>query len=246
MRRLRVLMWLVQPAAKSIRWLPLVFGSAMGLITLHFMTRDPCVASTGEPCLDLANRIAAARVGAVLVALGMAFVLDDPSEDSTAHAPTGLMARRAVRVGIVLPPVALVWILELSVIRDSAGAARATEHFPFGALTLELFALIAVVLAVAVAVARFVPERIGGVAAGPILLGMVGSTFFLPVRLSLFGIDPGDPGWSQQHRIWQLALAVGIIALVWWSVDPWRRRLRGRLARGGPEGTGPERRYEAL
>ncbi len=231
MRCARVLTELIRPIVRSVRWLPLVFSSAVGVVTLHYMTRDPCVRATGIPCLDVSNRIAAARVGAVLLALGVAFVLDDPTEESTAHLPIGILARRTVRVLIIVPAVSVAWAVLLFVVCDSNGSARGSEHFPVGALTLELAALLAVVLAVAVATAKFVPERLGGVAAGPTLLGLIGAALFLPARLSPFAFAPTDPMWPRANRLWQVALALGTVALVWWSVDPWRRRVRGRLSR---------------
>ena len=102
----------------------------------------------------------------------------------------------------------------------------ATDPFPTGALTLELTTLVIAGLALSVASARFVPEGMGGIAAGPILLGLVAAAHYLPERLAVFILDPQAPRWHAAHDVWRVLLLIAIAALLFVSRDPWRRSLR--------------------
>ncbi len=164
----------------------------------------------------------ALRIAAILIALGAAFVLDDPTEETTGHFPAPRWLRRAVRVGLVAPVVALTWALLIPLALRSSVA---TDPFPTGALTLELSTLVIAALALSAASARFVPEGMGGVAAGPILLGLVAAAHYLPQRLAVFLLDPQAPRWNAAHDVWKELLLIAIAALAFVSRDPWRRSL---------------------
>jgi hypothetical protein len=212
---------LVRPTARTIRWPPLVAAVIVAFIQVFVQTRDVCPPAT--PCVGPEARVLALRIAAIFLALGTAFVLDDPTEETTGHFPTPRWLRRAVRVGLVAPVVTLAWALLVPLaMRSSVDPGL----FPTGALTLELATLVIGVLAISAASARFVPEGMGGIAAGPILLGLVAAAHYLPERLAVFILDPQAPRWHTAHDVWRVLLLIAIAALLFVSRDPWRRPLR--------------------
>ena len=218
--RIEVAAELVRPTVRVIRWVPLLVACGLAFIQVFVQTRDVCPRS--DPCLGQEARVLALRIAAILIALGAAFVLDDPTEETTGHFPAPRWLRRAVRVGLVAPVVALTWALLIPLALRSSVA---TDPFPTGALTLELSTLVIAALALSAASARFVPEGMGGVAAGPILLGLVAAAHYLPQRLAVFLLDPQAPRWNAAHDVWKELLLIAIAALAFVSRDPWRRSL---------------------
>src|SRR5207253_5966548 len=126
--------------------------------------------------------------------------LDDPTEETTGHLPTPRWLRRSVRVGLVAPVVGLTWAV---LVRLAMRSSVDTNPFPTRALTLELATLAIAALAISAASARFVPEAMGGVAAGPILPGLVAAAHYLPGRAAVFLLDPQAPRWHAAHDVWR-------------------------------------------
>jgi hypothetical protein len=213
---------LIKPLARTLRWSALI---AMGVAAslLVFMTTG----DTADRTANLGERILALRLAAVLIAFGVAFVLDDPAADSTAHLPTQPLYLRALRAAVAAPAVAVAWWVAL------ASPRTPVEGFPVpvAALTVELCALAVAVLALSAIAVRFVPERLGGVAAAPTLLGVVGAAVLLPARFGLFPGNPADPAWHGADVRWRFVLAGAVLALVMASRDPGRRTLWARLSR---------------
>ncbi len=222
---------LLRPTARAIRWPPLLGAIVVAFIQVFVQTRDVCPPT--NPCLGPEGRVLALRIAAIFLALGTAFVLDDPTEETTGHLPTPRWMRRAVRVALVAPVVGLTWALLIPLAMRSSVD---TNPFPTGALTLELATLGIGALAISVATARFVPEGMGGIAAGPILLGLIVAAHYLPQRLAVFQLDPEAPRWHAAHDVWRVLLLIAIAALLFVSRDPWRRSLRsiGGSARPRP------------
>ena len=219
--RIEVAAELLRPVARTIRWSPLVGAVIVAFVQVYVQTRESCPPT--NPCLGPEARVLALRIAAILIALGSAFVLDDPTEETTGHFPTPRWLRRAVRVGLVAPVVTLTWAMLVPLAMRSSVA---TDPFPTGALTLELATLVIAALALSVASARFVPEGMGGIAAGPILLGLVAAAHYLPERLAVFILDPQAPRWHAAHDVWRVLLLIAVAALALVSRDPWRRSLR--------------------
>jgi hypothetical protein len=226
-RRRLVAMELVRPTARSMRWGPLLGAGAAAAVITFLLTRAPECAGDVFPCIDLDERIQFLRMAMVLVAIGAGFALDDPSRETTAHVPASLLLRRFVRVVMLTPALAVLWMLLLGVALRTGGG----DGFPFRAVTLELAALVVAALAVSAAAERFVPEGLGGVAAGPTLLALVGAAFALPQRFRLFFSGPTDPGWDGSHERWLIASAIAALGLVHYSRDPGRTHLVRRRER---------------
>lgn len=224
---------LVRPIARSIRWSPLVISGASGAIIVYLQTGDACtIEGAGGSCVGLGARISIVRIAAVLIAIGAGFILDDPTEETTAHQPVSLFVRRFTRIAVAAPAVLTFWWLSMAL------AVRTLDDpasFPKGAVSVELVAIVAVALALAALATPFVPERMGGIAAGPALLGFVVGFLLLPPRLAMFVDDPMHERWSGSHEAWWAILGLAALVLLLSSRDPWRRRLLGALRVGRPQ-----------
>ena len=212
--------------ARATRWLPPSLSVAATWLTVFFMTR--CVIGFGGSCDSNGGRVRAMRFAAVMIALGSAFVLDDPTGDATAHLPGPLWLRRAIRIALVVPVLALGWVVSIPLALRTAPPGT---RLPAGALTLEMAAIVSLVLASAALAGRLASDRIGGIAAGPTLLVLLVTSFFLPARHSLFVDSQLDPPWRHSHHLWQVLLGAGILGLVALSVDPVRLGYAGRRPR---------------
>lgn len=211
--RLRVTRALLVPLMRSLRWWPLLAGGLTGLGLVWLGTRRM------DPPLDLQTAALWLRLGIVTLAVGAAFVLDDPSETSTLHVPVSLLRRRALRLMLVAPAIVAWW----GVLAWIAGRLPTHATVPLGPLVLEAAALLVTVAALAAAAAPHLTDRCGGIAASSTTLALVAAAFLLPGRLALFA-DPGSPHWAPAHQRWWAVAAVAALGLVLASRDPGRRR----------------------
>jgi hypothetical protein len=150
------------------------------------------------------------RAVALLLAVALAFALDDRSRVTLAAVPTPQWWRGGVRLLVAGLPAALVW----------GGALAWVEHrssgaVPGGALTLEMAALALVALAVAGGLARWRDQPEPGLLVGPILLGAGLLIPQLPRQVAL-AVLPG-PDWAAAHLRWSVLLAVtaSVLAASW-------------------------------
>ena len=204
MSGLRQAALLVRPTLRSISWAPLAAGGALALALV--VLTDP---GLGQ-----------ARIAAIAICVGAAFVLDDPAAATVASAPTSSLARRAVRVGLALVPLAALWGL----VRWLADGAD-----PW-AVSLELGAMLVLTLAAAALSARIRGDGHGGVAAAPALLTLLAAAYLLlPARWGLFPEGPADPLWGAAHGRWAVILIAGGVVLLATSGDPAAPPSRGRL-----------------
>jgi hypothetical protein len=234
--QLELVRQLVVPTARSMTWVPLAVAALTAPLITHFMA--------GSSMHGLSDRLNALRIAGVAVAVAMGFVLDDPARDSTQHQPVPLLLRRTLRAGLALPAVALIWAVCLWLGFRTWGqpdpfsgvpSLELAGDLPLAALTLEFAGLVAVALALSAAATPFVPEAMGGVAAGPIviLLALVGA--LLSAVVPLFVSDPTGPRWEMAHKAWWAILATGLAAFALWSGDPGRWRLAARVRTPGAE-----------
>ncbi len=208
---------LVIPSARAMRLAPIAGGAIAGLAVLALVRLNPE--------LGLAGLVAALRLSAVALALGAAFALDDPTEDTISPTPTPLLLRRAPRVTLVAAAVAASWSV---VCWYAASTPGVEEVLPVRDLTIELASLTAVALAAAAIATIAVADRTGGIIAAPTLLLLTVVAALLPtmrIEVSLFP-QPLDPGWATAHRQWLAVLAVAFATLIVASRGPGRRNLR--------------------
>ena len=219
---------LLRPTARAMRWSPLGVGAMASMSIVFAMTRETCLGS-GMTCISDGMRIAALRLGMLVVAMGAAFALDDPTEDTTAHLPTPLWLRRTVRLTLLTPALAAGWAILVGLaLRDKVGK----DPFPTRAMTLEFVSTVVVALALSAIGARYAPDRLGGIVAGPVLFGLAITAMLLPGRWSLLVTEPQVPLWNHAQTLWKAVLGAGVAAFVVASRDAWRwKPFRGRLQR---------------
>ncbi|MEV0483920.1 ABC transporter [Streptomyces sp. NPDC050508] len=167
------------------------------------------------------SALVALRAAALAFALGLAFVLDDPTRDLTSSVPTRRILRTTLRVALVAPFAALWWTAAVLLVPSEVRP-------PVGDMTLEAAAAAALSLAAAAAVLRFTDEPEPGqrVAAGFLLIALV-SPLALPYDWGMY-VSPAEKQWGVGHDHWAMVL-VGA-GLVWAACgpEPVRRRLLRR------------------
>ncbi len=222
---LRPALALVPPTTRAVRWWPLAVTAVAAVAVAARLSEWPYV------------RVGELRIGAILLALGAAFLLDDPSAETTGHMPVPLLARRVVRLAVALPLIACAWGTALLV----AGRQRPTAPLDWPALTLELAGLLALGLAFTAIAARHVPEELGGTAAAPAVLAAAGLLLalpHLPGHVLMFATQPSDPAWPATNGRWVWLLVLALLVALWESRDPLRgasvRRYASRTQRRRP------------
>lgn len=217
----------MRPTVRTIRWgglLGSIFPAAF--IVWHF--RNETFPSAPSSAFGL-------RLAALSLALGLAFVLDDPTEDTLGYTPVSVLTRRAVRVGLTLPPAILFW---LALRAYAAGGLAPDARLPAWPFVIEFLAFAAVALAGAAVTSRLVSDKLGGPGgAGAVVLVAV-TVALLPWANGLWTRTPGTRS-SDASTLWWWTI-LGIAAFAWWrsSVTPgllsWR-------VRGGRSSLSPHR-----
>jgi fluoroquinolone transport system permease protein len=205
-----------RPLARTIRWPALAASVVPGLWFVWKTSSDPAGNAEGAAI--------ALRLGAVSLAIGMAFVLDDPSEDLTAPAPVSLLARRALRIAVTLPAAVVAWLVLVSL---ANGASYLAEPVHAAPLLVEMVALTLVALAGAGVGARRLADGLGGPAgAGAVVMvALVGAILPWGEGGSLLTVVPGTPEYADVRGWWWGLLALAIAALVSSSRTPPGTRL---------------------
>jgi hypothetical protein len=207
---------LLRPLAKALNWYALLWAFAVAFLIVWWL---------GQVMTDV---VLSLRLGALCLAAGMAFSLDDPTEDGTSMAPVSLLIRRLVRISLTLPVVAAAWLLLVRVANASPAADSEVSASPF---TLELLAFSAVALAGAAIGSRFDADRVGGtVGAGATLL-VAAAAAFLPGKLRLWDEIPGTSAYAATTRWWWAIVLAGGLGLVHYS-RVGRRSLRSFSGNG--------------
>jgi hypothetical protein len=201
----RTLYPLLRPTAHAIKWRPVVAGAALGMTIL-------LVPGALTDRLTESQLTTLARLAAICVALGAAFLLDDPATRSTPTVPTPRLARNLVRAALAGPAVALWWALTLSLAKTTGHDAAA--HLPTGGLTLEAATLLATAFALAALAQRRDDDGNAGVVAGPVVLALVVVAWLLPRPVALLPA-PDDPAWTAAHYRWTAVLAIALVTFLW-------------------------------
>lgn len=199
--------------ARTVPWRAVAAGAVVGLLVVGL----PRLLSG---TLDAWLGLTLLRAAALVFALGLTFLLDDPARELTTPVPTRRWVRTGLRVALVVPVAALWWTAALSLL-------PAPARPPVGAVTLEAAATAALALAVAAVAVRFTDEPRPGpsVAAGLLTLALL-APHLLPSRWDLF-VLVGDPGWAAAHVRWAAVLAGAALLGAACAVEP-LRSLRSR------------------
>ena len=207
--RTRQLHALAPALVRAVRWQPVIAAGLCSGAVLWW--QDARTTAEG-------NAVWLLRVVALLLAVALAFALDDRSRVTLAAVPTPQWWRSGVRLVVAGLPAALVWGGALAWVEHLSGGA-----VPGRALTLEMAALAAFALAVAGGLARWRDQLEPGLLVGPILVGAGLLIPQLPRQVAL-AVQPG-PDWAAAHLRWSALLAVttAVLAASW--RDPAARSL---------------------
>ncbi|MFG2679518.1 ABC transporter [Streptomyces sp. NPDC048392] len=215
---------LVAPLWRTLPWRALAAAGTVGLLA----AATPVVTGAAPaPWQTLLLLRGVALIGAV----GLAFLLDDPARHLTAPVPTPRPVRQALRVALAAPFAALWWTAALLLVPSASRP-------PVGDVTLEAAAVGALALAGAAMAVRLTDEaRPGPFVAASLLLTAVLVPLLAPADWALF-VQPDDPRWPAAHDRWALlapaAAALGALC----GPEPVGRRGRGTARKvrgaGGP------------
>ena len=201
--RTRQLRELAPALLRSVRWQPTV--AAAGLAAVVLVVRRDHLAHSAQAILVL-------RVVALLLAVGLAFALDDRSRRTVQSVPPPAWWRAAGQVSVALVPALAAWIAALGWVSTRAG------DLPARGLSLEAAALAAAGLAVAAGLVRWRDLGDPGAVAGPVLLVSGLMIAQLPERVALV-VGPGS-GWTAAHLRWSALLVVAVAVLLLAVRDP--------------------------
>ncbi|MFF7136613.1 MULTISPECIES: ABC transporter [unclassified Streptomyces] len=206
---------LVVAVARTLPWRAVGAGAAVGLLVAGL----PRLLSV---TVDAWLGLALLRGAALVFALGLAFLLDDPARQLTTPVPTRRWVRTGLRVALVAPVAALWWTAALHLL--PAGARP-----PVGAITLEAAATAALGLAAATLAVRCTDEPQPGpsVAAALLTVALL-APLLLPARWDLF-VQVGDPAWEAAHQRWTAVLVGALLLAAACALEP-VRSLRPRPA----------------
>ena len=188
---------------RMVWWQPILAAGVVAGLVVRLATADPFIERS---------------MGALLLALGAAMVLDDPAAATLNASPTSLGRRRRLRLALALPLVGVDWV----VVGWAANQPNA-ELLPPGSATLVLATFVAIVLASTALAGQ--DDGMGGAAAGPALLAFVVVAIRLPERWALLPVEGHE-------RRWGLVLAAAVLVLLASSRDPAARRRLTRRAGG--------------
>ncbi|MCW7942254.1 hypothetical protein AAW14_09360 [Streptomyces hygroscopicus] len=186
---------LLPPLWRALPWR--VLGAAGGSATAL-----PALARLVSGGHDTAFALILLRSAEVALALGLAFLLDDPARHITVAVPTRRVLRNGLRLALVVPLVLLCWTVALLLV---PGEIRP----PAGDVGLEAAALAALALTGAAAAVRFTDEPQPGAVVAATLLAVTVLETLLPERCTLF-VDVADPGWAAAHQRWAVLLLLTV------------------------------------
>ena len=210
---------LIRPMMRTIRWAGLACAALPAIYVVWNFEHQP-QGNVDSVAIGL-------RMAGVFLALGISFVLDDPTEDTTGYTPITVLMRRALRIALTFPPAFALWMLLQTWASRAAFLDAKLSAWP---LALEMTAFAAAAFAGAALGSRFIADRLGGpVGAGAVVLVAIATALF-PWRNGLLLRAPG----SLEHAAaepWWAALIVAA-AILWWraSAVP-ETPLRSGLAR---------------
>ncbi|MEV0371124.1 hypothetical protein AB0I10_15035 [Streptomyces sp. NPDC050636] len=228
---------LLPPVLRAARTTPLL-GAGLAAVLLVGI---PAALSAH---LRLTDGVLLMRVATVLIALGAAFMLDDPAARTTEVVPTPRLLLHGLRAFTAVITAGALWTAVLLLGR-SAITGEERELLPEPGLALEAGALLLVVLMLASAGLKATAGIGGGLVAAPgaALLLLTAMLLPLPDGVALFP-QPLTPEWGMSRQLWAgvAGIAVAVTGLL--LREP-RRQRSGRArhaARGLDEAGRPASR----
>ncbi|MFB4317509.1 hypothetical protein [Actinomadura sp. 21ATH] len=190
---------LLRPLARSLPWRNLAAAGTLGLAL---------AAASRVTDLEPGGTLYLLRIAALAGAVGAAFVLDDPSRETTEVVPASRALRQALCVALVLPALA-VWWTAILYLGDPG------HELPWPALTLEAVTLCALAWALSATALRLTSTTAPGLAVGGILLVLFITSALIPPDQSPL-VPLGHSNWSTIHTLWTVLLA---LALLTWATS---------------------------
>jgi hypothetical protein len=154
----------------------------------------------------------------LVICAAAGFLLDDEAAETKGSAPTTLVVRRAIRVGLGTPLVLAIWGV-LAWYGAGLTAAAAVEFAGMLALTLALAGIGAVILG----------EDRGGLFVTPALFVLLGTSAFVSRPWRPFPVTPIGSTWLDQYGRWGIVLFVSVFVFLLSSADPAKRRPARRV-----------------
>ncbi|WP_399886400.1 ABC transporter [Streptomyces sp. BBFR51] len=214
---------LIGPLWRTLPWRALAAAGTLGLLIAGTPVLTGAEPAPWQTLLLL-------RGVALIGALGLAFLLDDPARHLTAAVPTHRPVRQALRVALVAPLAALWWTAALLLVPSASRP-------PAGDVTLEAAAVGVLALAGAALVVRLTEEaRPGPFVAAFLLLAAVLAPLLAPGDWALFG-QPDDPRWPAAHDRWAVLLVAATAVGALCGPEPLGRggrRIRSPCGTSGP------------
>jgi hypothetical protein len=215
----------VTPALAGPVWRTLPWRALTAAGTLGLLVAATPVATGAEPAPS--QTLLLLRGVALIGALGLAFLLDDPARHLTVPVPTRRPVRQALRMALVAPLAALWWTAVLLLV-------PAASRPPAGAVTLEAAAVGVLALAGGTVAVRLTDEtRPGPFIAASLLLTAVLAPLLAPEAWALFA-QADDPRWPAAHDRWAVLLVAAAVVGALCGPEPVGRGGRGvaRKVRG--------------
>jgi hypothetical protein len=207
---------------RAVRWSRVGSGFLTSVLFVTVMTLVPVTH-------DSTGLISILRVAALLGAIGAAFLLDDPSESSTAATPVARRLRVILRP-LVLAPAVAIWWMSVVVLARADVSTQVWQAVPLGRISFEAACLMTVAVAIAAFGIRRPPHDNGGTIAAPGMLAFAITGQLVPGRWRLFP-TPEDPHWAFARTLWLVLAVIALGLLVWATRDLSRTRLTAAKTR---------------
>lgn len=188
---------------RCTRLAPLGFSSALSLLIMLV----PIVVGTRFNFLDATLTL---HLAMTALMIGAAFVLDDPARTLTEVLPISVRRVTALRAGLSMVAVSIVWALLLLLAPYTVDSSAA---YPRAGLVIEAYALLAWMWVIAAHVAARQSEGLGGVPAAGFLLTVVIALALLPEQMAFF-LPPGSSGYDASRWRWAALLIAALAAVI--------------------------------
>jgi hypothetical protein len=201
---------MLRPTLRAIRW----GGIAAVAVPATYLAWH----LQNQQFLDTAAAGVGVRVAAIMITAGLAFSLDDPTEDTTGCAPISILKRRALRVALVLPIALAYWLLLRAWM---AGAISAPgQELPTASMVVEFTALAFVGYAGAAIGTRVLSDRLGGLAGAGAVLLLTVILAVVPWGAGVLTRTPGSASDAEVHTAWVLVALISVLTCWRLSLPP--------------------------